>query len=47
MKPSELIESLKLLVSIQRPAFITGDAGVGKSRIVRQVAEGRDRVRSR
>jgi hypothetical protein len=42
MKPSELIESLKLLVGIQRPAFITGDAGVGKSRIVRQVAEGLD-----
>jgi hypothetical protein len=37
MKPTELTESLKLLISLKRPAFVTGDAGVGKSRIVRQV----------
>jgi hypothetical protein len=37
MKPSELIDSLKLLIQLKRPAFVTGDAGVGKSRIVRQV----------
>ena len=38
MKPSDLISSLKLLITLKRPSFITGDAGVGKSRIVRQVA---------
>jgi hypothetical protein len=39
MKPSEITEALKLLITIKRPAFLVGEAGVGKSRICRQVTE--------
>jgi hypothetical protein len=43
MKPSDVIDALDLLISIQRPAFLTGDAGVGKSRLVQQVTARRNR----
>jgi hypothetical protein len=39
MKPTDVMNSLELLLSIQMPAFLTGDAGVGKSRMVKQVTE--------
>lgn len=39
MKPTEIINALELLITIKRPAFLVGEAGVGKSRIVRQVTE--------
>lgn len=38
MKPSSVISALKLLVKKQRPCFIWGPPGVGKSDVVQQVA---------
>jgi hypothetical protein len=38
MKPSEIASSLQLLTRIQKPAFLWGPPGVGKSQIVAQVA---------
>jgi MoxR-like ATPase len=38
MKPSDIASSLQLLVQIQKPAFVWGPPGVGKSQIVAQVA---------
>ena len=40
MKPSELAVALRLCVEADQPAFIWGGPGVGKSSIVRQVADG-------
>jgi hypothetical protein len=37
-KPSEISSSLQLLARIQKPAFLWGAPGVGKSQIVGQVA---------
>lgn len=42
MRPSELIRTLDLLVAKQRPAFIWGPPGVGKSDIVAQLAAKND-----
>ena len=38
MKPSEISSSLHLLSRIQKPAFLWGPPGVGKSQVVAQVA---------
>ena len=38
MKPTQLIDAVKFFVPLKIALHITGDAGVGKSRIVRQVA---------
>jgi hypothetical protein len=38
MKPSDIASSLQLLTGIQKPAFLWGPPGVGKSQIVAQVA---------
>jgi MoxR-like ATPase len=38
MKPSDIATSLHLLTRIQKPAFLWGPPGVGKSQIVAQVA---------
>jgi len=38
MIASKLIAALKLLISIKRPTLVTGEAGVGKSRIINQVS---------
>jgi MoxR-like ATPase len=38
MKPSDIASSLQLLAQIQKPAFVWGPPGVGKSQIVAQVA---------
>jgi MoxR-like ATPase len=38
MKPSDIASSLQLLTQIQKPAFVWGPPGVGKSQIVAQVA---------
>ena len=38
MKPSEIAYSLQLLTLIQKPAFLWGAPGVGKSQVVAQVA---------
>jgi hypothetical protein len=38
MKPSEISCSLQLLTRIQKPAFLWGAPGVGKSQVVGQVA---------
>ncbi len=38
MKPSEISSSLQLLTRIQKPAFLWGAPGVGKSQVVGQVA---------
>jgi AAA domain (dynein-related subfamily) len=40
MKPSDIASSLQLLARIQKPAFLWGSPGVGKSQIVAQVAAG-------
>jgi hypothetical protein len=37
MKPSEVASSLSVLAKIQKPAFLWGSPGVGKSQIVAQV----------
>lgn len=39
MKPTEIFEALKLLIAIKRPAFIEGDAGVGKTQTVGQACD--------
>lgn len=39
MKPSQLLPALKHLVAIQRPVFLWGAPGVGKSDLIAQVAE--------
>lgn len=39
MKPSRVIEALKVLIKAKRPGFLWGPPGVGKSDVVRQVAE--------
>jgi hypothetical protein len=38
MKPSDIASSLQLLAQIQKPAFVWGPPGVGKSQVVAQVA---------
>jgi dynein-related subfamily AAA family protein len=38
MKPSDIASSLQLLAQIQKPAFLWGPPGVGKSQVVAQVA---------
>lgn len=38
MKPSEVASSLQVLAKIQKPAFLWGAPGVGKSQVVAQVA---------
>jgi hypothetical protein len=38
MKPSEIAAALEILVDLKQPALLTGEAGIGKSSIVRQVA---------
>lgn len=38
MKLSDVAEALELAISIKRPVFLTGEAGIGKSSIVKQVA---------
>lgn len=42
MKPSELVTGLKGLTTIKQPVFLWGPPGVGKSDVVRQVAQQRD-----
>lgn len=42
MKPSAIAEALRLLTQIQKPAFLWGSPGVGKSQIVAQVASALD-----
>jgi hypothetical protein len=37
MKPSLAVPALELLINIKRPAMMTGEAGIGKSDIARQV----------
>ena len=37
MKPTEIADALNLLIEIQQPVFITGEAGAGKSQVVKQV----------
>src|SRR5262245_26747070 len=39
MKSTEIIESLENLMAVQRPAFIWGGPGVGKSSVVHQIAK--------
>ena len=39
IKPSELKSKLKTLISIQKPAFIWGASGIGKSDIIAKVAD--------
>ena len=39
MKPSQVLEALRTLVSIQQPAMIWGPPGVGKSAVTKQLAE--------
>lgn len=39
MKPSLIKESLQRLISIKQPTFIWGQPGVGKSQIVKQIAD--------
>ncbi|MDD4730484.1 MAG: MoxR family ATPase [Desulfovibrio sp.] len=39
MIPSEIISALQTLLSIKQPTFLWGPPGVGKSQIVRQVAD--------
>lgn len=41
MKPSLVAQSLGFLIDLQRPAFVWGPPGVGKSDVVRQVAAAR------
>lgn len=38
MKISEVAAALRLCVEIKRPVFLTGEAGIGKSSVVKQVA---------
>lgn len=38
MKPSEISSALKLMYRIDRPAFVWGKSGVGKSDVVRQLS---------
>jgi len=40
MKPSKVIDAVKTCIKAQRPAFIWGPPGVGKSDIVREVCKG-------
>lgn len=39
LKPSDLATSLEAMINIQRPVFVWGPPGVGKSRIVAQLAK--------
>jgi hypothetical protein len=39
MRPSQVAESIKFLVNKKRPGFVWGPPGVGKSDVVKQVAE--------
>ncbi len=39
MKPSNILSALKLLIDRQRPVFIWGAPGVGKSDLVLQVTK--------
>lgn len=39
MRPSELVQCLKVLVKTKQPVFIWGSPGIGKSAITKQVAE--------
>ncbi|OGC77189.1 ATPase [candidate division WWE3 bacterium RIFOXYD1_FULL_39_9] len=39
MKPSQVIDSLSALIQIKQPVFIWGAPGVGKSQVVKQVAQ--------
>lgn len=39
MKPSAIVRSLQCLLDAQRPTFIWGPPGIGKSDLVRQVAD--------
>jgi MoxR-like ATPase len=41
MKPSQIIDALDLLIDLKMPVLLTGEAGVGKSRIVQQVTKRR------
>ena len=41
MFPSQVAESLNLLIDLRRPVFIWGAPGVGKSEVVAQVAAAR------
>jgi len=43
VKPSEVAQSLELLIGIDRPAFLVGPAGIYKSSVVAQVAQKLDR----
>lgn len=38
MKPSAIRTALKILITSQRPGFLWGAPGVGKSDVVRQLA---------
>ncbi len=38
MKPSEIVNALATLITVEQPAFLWGPPGVGKSQIVAQVA---------
>ncbi len=38
MNPKQIIEALKTVISIKQPAFLWGSPGIGKSQIVKQVA---------
>jgi len=38
MKPSRLMEALKVCIAAQQPTFIWGPPGVGKSNVVKQIA---------
>lgn len=39
MKPSDLLEALKVLVGAKRPAFVVSNPGMGKSQIMRKLAK--------
>ena len=40
MNATQIADALRCLVAIQRPAFLWGKPGVGKSKVVKQVADG-------
>ncbi|KKK85320.1 hypothetical protein LCGC14_2774500, partial [marine sediment metagenome] len=39
MKPSKVVEALEIAIKADRPAFLWGPPGVGKSNVVAQVAD--------
>jgi len=39
MKPTILVEALKICIAAKRPTFIWGPPGIGKSEVVRQIAD--------